>query len=210
MAVNIINRTEEVRAKVTHEFVNSAMDFYQTPNLSQALEKALRHRYDGNVPWTVITAGLVETTTMAPYSVMEDVGDFERNMCTVRFQVYAMPTAKGITAWNNLTGGREYDGDTASFCQILEDYGEIYAEALATAVHAGNADGWTLESRIASVLKLAGDNEPFSVVTSWLDPELRGFQFRDWEQIKGLCSLGGLNSMLEAYEAGVPVEDIIA
>lgn len=209
--VNITGeRKKKITTRIAREFVDYNYDCASAvPNLSFAIEEAMRHERQ-EVPWAIQKAGYARMIALSPMEMTNaDEYDFVHDTYTIRFNCYSRPTSEAMTAWDNFTEGKVFDGDAIAFYKALNDYGELYAEALATALKVGSADGRTLENRVFNVLQLAGSEEPFTV---WRDSEFKGFsqRFRNWNEMKVICrKYGGLDSMLEAYEAGVPVADII-
>jgi hypothetical protein len=126
---------------------------------------------------------------------------------TVRWQL----NDKAFEAYKNLSGDENFVGDVYEFAEELVGYAELFQAALIDAEicpiepyatkmrdYPVFGNGWTdslpLEHRrpsLESILKWAADTSTYYQLFSYL-----------YDQ--------GIDSMLAAYKAGVPVEDIIA
>lgn len=213
--VNITGeRKKKITTRIAREFVDYNYDCASAvPNLSLAIEEAMRNERQ-DIPWAIQKAGYARLMPVGPIEVKVSEYDFGDDTYTARFNCYSTPCSDAKTAWDTMTGGKEFDGDADAFYKALNDYGELYAAALMNVLRQHDVPKTQWNETVTNVLKLAGgDSELRPVLHYYVPPEFRDMfmpMFRDWDDFEKCCRRnGGLDSMLEAYEAGVPAADII-
>ena len=108
-----------------------------------------------------------------------------------------------VWAWDHLSDGENFEGTLEEFASKFMNLARLYTEALTLR-----------ETEIGETRKIYdyGDADDFVRDTN-MEYIIRWAEYAaapEWDQALDKCRKGGLDSMLEAYRAGVPVEDILA
>jgi len=161
------------------------------PDFQDYLSRAMLHK-SGRALYLLECAGMLNTLIVNP----EFCGhDFKRNLLSIHYGLDLRINQKAVAAWNNFTGGREFDGSIEEFAQALYDYAVLSARFAMTYTQ---ADPILSPGRIWEAAYVGG---PAQILKLAATP--------DWQYWRMNYDALGYDSALEAFEAGVPMDDIL-
>ena len=107
------------------------------------------------------------------------------------FNIMLTPNVRAFKAWKRLTNGRDFEGTTEEFALLLFGYAALYADAMESSMK----PWFSPKKKPEAVIYFAANTSPG--------------KFEEWYLVNKFDELD-LDSSIEALEAGVPIEDIIA
>ena len=205
---------EITKDTIQYRFVYGEDDYYHlsgntraTDHLDRILEVAMERpeaKKYGHYIYILQLAGMIENTTFEDYSV-----DFNQLTHTIRRRV----NKKAFDAYRNLSNDEEFSGTIYEFAERLVGYATLYQEALIA------ADIYPMEP-YCGMMASVDPMYPLSKDMNYRLPPEHRFpaldSILDWASDYGkYCQLynylldEGIDSMVEAFKIGVPIEDIV-
>lgn len=152
---------------------------------------------------------ILRTADLVSMEIMQDIGHSQYQFAlAIRFRL----KPEAFTAWNNLSNGADFAGGITEFAEKLVGYATLYQEALI------DAEICPIEpycSKMLDARKLDTDSWYQKLTPEYRRPALESIlgwagDTSTYCQLYNFLYDSGIDSMIEAYQAGVPIEDIIA